>query len=156
MLFLIYFPMALGPYFSFGSGCKSNIVLSISTGYVRLVVEIMLLLHLITAFPILTNPPAQFLEFALNIPEGKQKNVGSKLIETDFFFHFQDFGWKRVVFRSSAVLVLLFIAETIPSFGSILDLVGATTVTCLTFICPPYFYMKLVDRSHQFKNCRQR
>jgi len=136
MLFLIYFPMALGPYFSFGSGCKSNIVLSISTGYVRLVVEIMLLLHLITAFPILTNPPAQFLEFALNIPE--------------------DFGWKRVVFRSSAVLVLLFIAETIPSFGSILDLVGATTVTCLTFICPPYFYMKLVDRSHQFKDCRQR
>ena len=75
MLFLIYFPMALGPYFFFGSGCKSNIVLSISTGYVRLVVEIMLLLHLITAFPILTNPPAQFLEFALNIPEGKQKNV---------------------------------------------------------------------------------
>ena len=77
VLFLIYFPMALGPYFAFGADCTSNIVLSISTGYVRLVVEIMLLLHLITAFPILTNPPAQFCEFALNIPEGN-KNRSSQ------------------------------------------------------------------------------
>ena len=60
------------------------------------------------------------------------------------------------MFRSGAVLILLFIAESIPSFGSILDLVGATTVTCLTFICPPYFYMKLVDRSSQFRHCKQR
>ena len=62
--------MALAPFYSFGEDCEPNIVLSISTGYVRLIVEIMLLLHLITAFPILTNPPAQFLEFALSIPEG--------------------------------------------------------------------------------------
>ena len=77
--------MALAPYYSFGADCTSNIVLSISTGYVRLVVEIMLLLHLITAFPILTNPPAQFLEFALNIPEGNIKSVASlKLISLTF------------------------------------------------------------------------
>lgn len=63
--------MAAGPYFSLGSQAQANIVLSISAGWVRLVVEIMLLLHLIAAFPIITNPPAQFFEFMLNIPAGK-------------------------------------------------------------------------------------
>ena len=42
---------------------------------------------------------------------------------------------------------LLFIAETVPSFGSILNLIGASTVTLLTFIFPPLFYMRLVDAS---------
>jgi hypothetical protein len=36
---------------------------------------------------------------------------------------FADFNWKRCLFRSMSVLVLLFVAETIPSFGNILDLV---------------------------------
>ena len=70
-MFLIYFPMALGGYWSFGHLCQPNIVLSISDGYVRLVVEIMLLLHLVAAFPIITNPPAQFFEYMFNIPAGQ-------------------------------------------------------------------------------------
>ena len=31
--------------------------------------------------------------------------------------------------------------------GSILNLIGASTVTLLTFIFPPLFYMRLVDAS---------
>merc|ERR1711990_185031 len=56
-------------------------------------------------------------------------------------------NWKRCAFRTFSVLCLLFIAESVPSFGAILDLVGASTVTLLTFVFPPYFYMKLVDAS---------
>ncbi len=67
-----------------------------------------------------------------------------------------DFNWKRCAFRSMSVLGLLFIAETVPSFGSILDLVGASTVTLLTFVFPPYFYMKLVDSSSTNKEWKQR
>ena len=37
-----------------------------------------------------------------------------------------DFNWKRVALRTFSTFVLLFIAETVPSFGSILDLVGET------------------------------
>ena len=51
---------------------------------------------------------------------------------------------------------LLFIAETVPSFGSILNLIGASTVTLLTFIFPPLFYMKLVDASKERKDWVQR
>merc|ERR1712168_1145698 len=95
-------------------------------GPIRMIIEIMLLLHLISAFPIITNPPAQYFEQLFNIPS--------------------DFNLKRCLFRTFSVLVLLFIAETVPSFGSILDLVGASTVTLLTFVFPPYFYMKLCDQ----------
>ena len=37
-------------------------------GWEKIVVEIMLLLHLISAFPIITNPPAQLFEELLGIP----------------------------------------------------------------------------------------
>eukprot|EP00095_Tigriopus_kingsejongensis_P004547 maker-scaffold893_size84343-snap-gene-0.22 protein:Tk04547 transcript:maker-scaffold893_size84343-snap-gene-0.22-mRNA-1 annotation:"proton-coupled amino acid transporter 4" len=135
VLFLIYFPMAAGGYFSFGDLAQPNIVLSISDGPVRLIVEVMLLLHLVAAFPIITNPPSQFFEYMLGIPA--------------------EFNWKRCLFRSLSVCFLLFIAETVPSFGSILDLVGASTVTLLTFVFPPYFYMRLVDASSKYKDCTQ-
>ena len=59
ILFLIYFPVAVGCYFSLGDQVTENIVLAMSSGWQRVVVEIMLLLHLITTFPIITNPPAQ-------------------------------------------------------------------------------------------------
>ena len=55
------------------------------------------------------------------------------------------------MFRTLSVLALLFIAESVPSFGSILGLVGASTVTMLTFVCPPYFYLRLSDSSKDNK-----
>ena len=113
-----------------------------------------------------------------------------------------DFNWKRCLFRTFSVLVLLFIAETVPSFGryshnthtslmqtletllwclsisafwkthtcvhkmhpmselpfifSILDLVGASTVTLLTFVFPPFFYMRLCDKSKDNSEWSQR
>ena len=41
-----------------------------SDGWMRVLVEVMLLLHLVTAFPIITNPPAQMFEQLLGIPAG--------------------------------------------------------------------------------------
>ena len=128
--------MAVGCYFSLGDQVTDNIVLAMSEGWERVVVEIMLLLHLVTTFPIITNPPNQAFEKLLHIPP--------------------DFNWKRCVFRSLSVLSLLFIAESVPSFGAILDLVGASTVTLLTFVFPPYFYIKLVEASSLNKDWPQR
>ena len=136
VLFLIYLPMAIAPYYGYGNMAQANIVMSLSKGWMRTTVEVMLLLHLVAAFPIILNPPAQYFEHIMNIPTA--------------------FNWKRCALRTLSVFVLLFIAETIPSFGSILDLVGASTVTMLTFVCPPYFYMRLCDSSKQNKEWTQR
>jgi len=136
ILFIIYFPMAVGGYYSLGDLVKDNVALSMPQGWLKMIVEVMLLLHLITAFPIITNPPAQFFEQILRIPSS--------------------FNWKRCAFRSLSVCLLLFIAETVPSFGSILDLVGASTVTLLTFVFPPLFYMKLADASRSHSSWPER
>ena len=64
-------PMAAGCYFALGDRVLDNIVNSMSDGWERITVEIMLLLHLITAYPIITNPPAQFFEEVLNIPSSE-------------------------------------------------------------------------------------
>ena len=88
--------------------------------------EILLLVHLISAYPMFLNPPNQFIENILGIPP--------------------TFNWKRVVFRSSVMVVLLFLAESLPSFSAILQLISSVFVTCLTFVFPPLFYMRLVDR----------
>ena len=134
--------MASACYFSLGDHVTDNIVLAMSDGWERIVVEIMLLLHLVTAFPIILSPPTQFCEKLLNISSGriKEKKMKKSVLVLDF-------NWKRCAFRTLSVLGLLFIAETVPSFGSILDLVGASTVTLLTFIFPPLFYMRLADAS---------
>jgi len=136
ILFLIYLPMAAVPYFAFGDASTDNIVLKIADGPLRVTVEIMLLLHLISAFPILLNPPAQYFEHLMDIPLA--------------------FNWKRCLFRTVSVAVLLFIAETIPSFGGILGVVGASTVTMLTFVCPPFFYLRLCDQSKDNKEWTQK
>ena len=146
--------MAAGCYFSLGDQVTDNIVLAMSDGWQRITVEIMLLLHLITAFPIITNPPAQFFEQILNIPSGVNFPISSTYVT--HYTIFLVFNWKRCVFRTLSVFFLLFIAETVPSFGSILDLVGASTVTLLTFIFPPYFYMRLSDASIGRKEWVQR
>ena len=78
----------------------------------------------------------------------------TKVFNQKYFF--VDFNWKRCAFRTLTVFFLLFIAESIPSFGAILQLIGASTVTLLTFIFPPLFYMRLVDASTNNKEWIQR
>ena len=45
--------MGVVGYYALGDQAEANVVLNLSPGPVRIVIEIMLLLHLISAFPIL-------------------------------------------------------------------------------------------------------
>ena len=45
-----------------------SVIESLCNGPVKVAVEILFLLHLITAFPILMNPPNQFFEGLFKIP----------------------------------------------------------------------------------------
>lgn len=48
-----------------------------------------------------------------------------------------------MLFRTAAVIVVLFIGLSIPHFSKLLNLLGGSTIACLSFIFPPLFYMKL-------------
>ncbi|XP_023335308.1 uncharacterized protein LOC111706628 [Eurytemora carolleeae] len=100
ILVILYLPMAAVGYFQLGGEVNNNVVESLCIGTVKTVTEVLLLLHLIAAFPIMINPPNQFFEELLNIPK--------------------NFNIWRCAFRTVVVLVLLFISESLPNFGSIL------------------------------------
>ena len=40
----------------------------------------------------------------------------------------------------------VFIALSIPQFGKILSLIGGSSITLMTFVLPPLFYLKLVSQ----------
>ena len=73
--------MAAVGYLVHGSEAESSIVKNLTDGPIKIFVEVMLLLHLITAFPIITNPPAQYFEHVLKIPSG---NVGISEVKTQY------------------------------------------------------------------------
>ena len=58
---------------------------------------------------------------------------------------------RRLIFRSVVVLLLLLLAESLPSFSAILQLVSSVFVTCLTFVFPPLFYLRLKGQAAREK-----
>ncbi|CAC5397609.1 SLC32A [Mytilus coruscus] len=65
----------------------------------------------------------------------------------DFCFLLAAFTWKRCIARSAIVMVVLFVAESVPHFGAILSLIGGSTTTLLSYILPCVFYLKLAKGS---------
>ncbi len=51
--------------------------------------------------------------------------------------------YRRITSRTLVMILLLFLAVTVPSFGSILNLVGSSTATLLTYVFPGIFYISL-------------
>ncbi|XP_072165258.1 uncharacterized protein [Diadema setosum] len=125
--FLIYIPVAAAGYFVFGDKFielnTDNILYVISKGAIHTVVTVMIMMHLVLSFVICINPVFQEIEEAFCIP--------------------LKFTWKRVVMRTLVVGLVLFTGETIPHFGTILSLVGGSTVTLQAAVFPPLFYLRL-------------
>ena len=86
VLFLIYMPMSVVGWALLGDLVAGSVVESLCDGpvsfilivipykllfQIKVAVEILFLIHLITAFPILINPPCQLFENILNIPLSK-------------------------------------------------------------------------------------
>jgi len=136
ILCMIYVPMSAVGWGLLGDKLENSVIDSLCDGPVKVAVEILFLVHLISAFPILLNPPSQFFEGLLKIPS--------------------NFGPFRVLFRTLVIAFLLILGLSLPDFGAILDLIGSTTITGLNFVFPPVFYMFLADKAKQNKEWTQR
>ncbi|XP_064596417.1 uncharacterized protein LOC135463023 [Liolophura sinensis] len=119
----MYLPVSVAGYFVYGRDVKANILLTVSHGPMLYIVQILITAHLLFGFIIVLNPVSQEMEEVLRVPK--------------------HFTWKRCVVRTLMVVLVLFVAETIPRFGGVLALVGGSTVTLLAYVLPPMFYLKL-------------
>lgn len=122
-LLLLYLPITVAGYAILGSVVPTNVLLSIKPGYLRMFIEACLAGHILLAFLLVINPVAQEAEEALKI-------------ETSF-------NYKRCIVRTLLVCLVMLIAYTIPHFDKIMNLIGGSTMTLLTFIFPPLFYICL-------------
>uniref|UniRef100_A0AAF5PZH9 Amino acid transporter transmembrane domain-containing protein n=1 Tax=Wuchereria bancrofti TaxID=6293 RepID=A0AAF5PZH9_WUCBA len=59
---------------------------------------------------------------------------------------FIDFGWHRIIIRTIVLLAILFVAETVPKFGPILNVIGGSTVA-LTSAMLPLIYNNYLNAS---------
>lgn len=123
ILLILFLPLAVMGYLTYGSSVSTNIINSIPNGTHRIVVSILMTGHLFFASLLMINPALQQIEDKFSIPH--------------------TFNWKRVAIRVTMLCIILFLGESVPRFGKLLDLVGGSTATGLAFVFPPLFYIKL-------------
>ncbi|XP_068744758.1 uncharacterized protein [Montipora capricornis] len=125
----MYLPVSVLGFVAYGKDIKPNILDSVknnehSVAAVTLdIVLALITLHLLSSFVIVLNPVSQQFEEFLNIP--------------------RHFCFKRCLFRSGLMCLILGISEAFPKFGPILSLIGGSTVTLLTFVFPCLFYLQI-------------
>ncbi|XP_047478008.1 amino acid transporter AVT1B-like, partial [Penaeus chinensis] len=122
----LYLPVAISGYAILGDDVESNILLSVTEGVVVQIAISLEIINLVSTYVISINPVVQSVEEIFNIPN--------------------KFGIKRVLLRSSMVVVQMVICLAVPDFGLILNLIGGSCITLNTFIFPPLMYMKLMDQ----------
>uniref|UniRef100_A0A7E4ZWT3 Aa_trans domain-containing protein n=2 Tax=Panagrellus redivivus TaxID=6233 RepID=A0A7E4ZWT3_PANRE len=119
IIFLMYLPVSVIGYIVYGDSLRDSVIPSLQEMYIQQAVNALITMHVILALTIVFNPLNQELEDVLNVP--------------------QDFGWKRFVARSAMMAAVVVVAETIPNFGVLLDLVGGSTITLMALVFPVIF-----------------
>ena len=118
-LFCMYIPVSISGYIVYGDSLRDSVIPSLQDTAVQQAVNILITLHVILALTIVFNPLNQELEELLNVP------------------HY--FGWQRFAARTGMMVAVVIVAETIPNFGVLLDLVGGSTITLMALVFPVIF-----------------
>ncbi|CAL4084210.1 unnamed protein product [Meganyctiphanes norvegica] len=125
VILCMYLPVSIAGYTLIGYGVDSNIMLAVTQNIAIKIAIGLQIINLIGTYIISFNPVAQAFEDVLNIPNS--------------------FNWKRVVMRSSIVVLEVVICLAIPDFSLIINLIGGSATTICTFVLPPLMYIKLCD-----------
>uniref|UniRef100_A0A8R1TIX4 Aa_trans domain-containing protein n=1 Tax=Onchocerca volvulus TaxID=6282 RepID=A0A8R1TIX4_ONCVO len=130
---LIYLPVSLLGYAAYGNSLHDSVINSIqlndlffifdfkyllifSTGWIRQFANLFIAIHCILTLTVVINPLNQEVENLVKAPH--------------------HFGWHRVFIRTIVILTVLFVAETVPKFGPILNVIGGSTVALTSAILP--------------------
>ncbi|XP_043234586.1 amino acid transporter AVT1B-like [Amphibalanus amphitrite] len=125
-LICMYFPMTLLGYLALGDQLEADLINSLyPNSFFKSAAQVLFMLNLTTSLVSVISPVYQQLEDSIGIPS--------------------DFNVRRVLFRTAMMVLNVLIGETVPSFGKILNLIGGSTLTLMTFILPPIMYLRLTS-----------
>ncbi|KAK0411716.1 hypothetical protein QR680_005803 [Steinernema hermaphroditum] len=120
MMEVMYLPVCIMGYVTYGSSLRDSIINSIQTNWIQQAINMLITIHCILTLTIVFNPINQEAEEIFRVP--------------------QHFCLKRVVIRTSMMVAVVFVAESLPTFGPLLDLMGGSTVTLTSIVFPCLFY----------------
>ncbi|KAI6196260.1 hypothetical protein M3Y94_01087000 [Aphelenchoides besseyi] len=112
----------------YGSSVRESIINNLQTGWIQQSVNVLIAIHCFLATLIMINPLQQEAEELFKIPQG--------------------FGLHRILVRTGVLLLITFVAESVPNFGPLINLIGASTFTLTCVIFPSLFYCFLRAREH--------
>lgn len=61
-------------------------------------------------------------------------------------------GVQRILSRSVMMLAVVIVAETVPNFGVLLDLVGGSTITLMSLVFPVVFNLFIMAAYKKYGN----
>ncbi|VDL70042.1 unnamed protein product [Nippostrongylus brasiliensis] len=135
LIVLYYGSVSVTGYSVYGASVGEAVIPSVQLQWVQQTVNLMIALHVITTIVIVVSPITQQIEEILKTPH--------------------HFGWQRFLVRTSLFWFIIFVALSVPNFGPLLDLIGASTMTMMTMILPSVFYLYLnasyLKRKHLIK-----
>uniref|UniRef100_A0A7I4YRL9 Aa_trans domain-containing protein n=1 Tax=Haemonchus contortus TaxID=6289 RepID=A0A7I4YRL9_HAECO len=126
-----YVVISVMGYSIYGASVGDAIIPSVQLQWVQQTVNLMIALHVITTIVIVFSPLTQQVEEILRIPH--------------------HFGWQRFLVRSVLFWTVIFVALSLPNFGPLLDLIGASTMSVMTMIMPSIFYLFLCASNNKRK-----
>ncbi|KIH63508.1 hypothetical protein ANCDUO_06188 [Ancylostoma duodenale] len=99
---VMYGPVCIMGYLTYHDSIRDSIIPSIQTVWIQQACNILITIHCILTLTIVFNPLNQEIEDLFGCPH--------------------HFCWQRVVIRTGIMIAVVFVAETIPNFGPLLDL----------------------------------
>ncbi|KHN87090.1 Lysine histidine transporter 1 [Toxocara canis] len=135
---LLYTPVCVMGYITYGNSLQSSIINSIQTIGIQQAINILITAHCILTLTIVFNPLNQDIEELFDVPHlaGSTSLGGRPSGDVDFC-------WQRVFVRTGVMIMVIFVAESLPTFGPLLDLVGGSTLTLTALVFPCFFYLYL-------------
>uniref|UniRef100_A0A914ENY2 Amino acid transporter transmembrane domain-containing protein n=1 Tax=Acrobeloides nanus TaxID=290746 RepID=A0A914ENY2_9BILA len=122
----MYVPITVLGYITYGNSLQDSIINSVQNANIQQAANLFIAVHCILTLTIVINPLNQELEHALRTPH--------------------KFGFQRVLLRTTVMAIIVFMAESVPNFGPILNLIGGTTVALTSAIMPCLFSLFLQAR----------
>ncbi|CAD6188105.1 unnamed protein product [Caenorhabditis auriculariae] len=123
LITIYYLSVSIMGYEVYGGSVGDAVIPSIQLMWLQQTANILIAIHVITTVVIVFSPLVQEVEQLLHVPH--------------------HFGWKRFVVRSILFWLVIFVALSVPQFGPLMDLIGASTMSLMTMILPAVFYLSL-------------
>ncbi|KAI6189674.1 Aa-trans domain-containing protein [Aphelenchoides bicaudatus] len=120
---IFYVPVCTISYMTYGDSLRDSIINSLQVEWIQRAVNMLITIHCILTLTIVLNPLNQEIEEVFKVP--------------------QEFCLKRVIVRVSMMIAVVFAAESVPTFGPLLDLVGGSTLTLTSIVFPCVFWLYL-------------